>query len=155
LSSALARNPAGDGHPASSPDGQKIGFVSNRGGNRDIYVVNADRSGLRNLTPRRSTAGVRACLVARAESIGRDPYVVNDGRFYRTLEAEAARLVRPVGSRRWLAPGLSKPSFFVEGSEYQRAPKCRNFVVLSTTGDGSNRPAFKPSQDLLSLLAIA
>ena len=33
-----------------SPDGRTIGFVSNRGGNRDIYVMNADGSRQRNLT---------------------------------------------------------------------------------------------------------
>ena len=36
--------------PAWSPDGQTIGFVAGRGGNRDIYVVNADGSKQRNLT---------------------------------------------------------------------------------------------------------
>ena len=46
----LTRNPARDGHPAWSPDRRTIGFVSNRGGNRDIYVMNADGSRQRNLT---------------------------------------------------------------------------------------------------------
>jgi Tol biopolymer transport system component len=46
----LTRNPAGGGHPVWSPDGRTIGFVSNRGGNRDIYVMKADGSGPRNLT---------------------------------------------------------------------------------------------------------
>jgi TolB protein len=46
----LTRNPARDGHPVWSPDGRRIGFVSNRGNNRDIYVMNADGSRQRNLT---------------------------------------------------------------------------------------------------------
>ena len=53
----LTRNPSADGGPVWSPDGRNIGFVSNRGGNRDIYLVNANGSGLRNLTrdlPRRA-----------------------------------------------------------------------------------------------------
>lgn len=36
--------------PAWSPDGRKIAFMSNRDGKDDIFVVNADGSGLRNLT---------------------------------------------------------------------------------------------------------
>jgi Tol biopolymer transport system component len=37
-------------NPAWSPDGRKIAFMSNRDGTDDIFVVNADGSGLRNLT---------------------------------------------------------------------------------------------------------
>jgi CSLREA domain-containing protein len=36
--------------PAWSPDGSQIAFSSNRDGNHEIYVVNADGSGLTNLT---------------------------------------------------------------------------------------------------------
>jgi len=38
------------GLPSFSPDGRKIAFVSNRDGNREIYVVNIDGTGLTNLT---------------------------------------------------------------------------------------------------------
>ncbi|HET9370437.1 MAG TPA: hypothetical protein VFO19_09320 [Vicinamibacterales bacterium] len=47
-------NAQGDDHnsyPAWSPDGNKVAFSSNRSGNWDIWVVNKDGSGLRNLTP--------------------------------------------------------------------------------------------------------
>jgi Tol biopolymer transport system component len=37
-------------NPAWSPDGRKIAFVSNRDGNDDVFVVNADGSGLRKLS---------------------------------------------------------------------------------------------------------
>ena len=36
--------------PAYSPDGQRIAFASNRDGNFEIYVINADGTGLRRLT---------------------------------------------------------------------------------------------------------
>jgi TolB protein len=41
---------ARDGSPVLSPDGRRIAFVSERDGNRQIYVMNADGSGLRRLT---------------------------------------------------------------------------------------------------------
>jgi Tol biopolymer transport system component len=40
--------------PAWSPDGRKLAFVSRRDGNSEIYVMNADGSGLRNVTRTRS-----------------------------------------------------------------------------------------------------
>jgi TolB protein len=47
---AGAPSPGFASHPAWSPDGRRIAFVSNRDGNHDIFVVNADGGGLRNLT---------------------------------------------------------------------------------------------------------
>jgi len=47
----LTNDPAKDMRPARSPDGSQIAFASNRGGDFDIFVVNADGSGrLQNLT---------------------------------------------------------------------------------------------------------
>ena len=48
----LTRNPAYDGDPAWSPDGRKLGFVSNRDGSYGVYVMNADGSGQRRLAQR-------------------------------------------------------------------------------------------------------
>lgn len=45
------REDAMDLHPEWSPDGTRLAFVSYRTGGSDIYVVNADGSGLRNLSP--------------------------------------------------------------------------------------------------------
>lgn len=39
-----------DRTPALSPDGQKILFTSNRSGNNDVWTMNANGSGLTNLT---------------------------------------------------------------------------------------------------------
>jgi TolB protein len=39
-----------DGWPTWSPDGKRIAFQSNRGGNWDIWIINTDGTGLRNLT---------------------------------------------------------------------------------------------------------
>jgi hypothetical protein len=37
-------------HPAWSPKGEKLAFVSNRAGNDEIYVMNAKGSGVTRLT---------------------------------------------------------------------------------------------------------
>lgn len=48
----LSRHAASDEYPSWSPDGRYLVFTSNRDGvvNRELYIVNADGSGLRNLT---------------------------------------------------------------------------------------------------------
>jgi len=45
----LTHNPSGDDSPVWSPDGTKIGFVSIRDGDMEIYVMNADGSSQMNL----------------------------------------------------------------------------------------------------------
>jgi Tol biopolymer transport system component len=40
----------GKWNPSWSPDGRRIAFASDRDGNREIYVMNADGSGQINLT---------------------------------------------------------------------------------------------------------
>ena len=46
--------------PAWSPDGKRIAFTSNRDGNYEIYVMNADGTGLRNLTQPPGAGQLRA-----------------------------------------------------------------------------------------------
>ena len=51
--------------PAWSPDGRKIAFVSNRDGNSEVYVMNANGSGQRNLHPRNPAYDADPTSVAR------------------------------------------------------------------------------------------
>ena len=60
----LTDHPARDQGPAWSPDGEQVAFISNRAylqtpnqGREDLYVINADGSGLRRLTERGSVGG--------------------------------------------------------------------------------------------------
>jgi TolB protein len=52
----LSRNPeppgddGKDNSPVVSPDGRRIAFLSERSGTYQIYVINADGSGLKRLT---------------------------------------------------------------------------------------------------------
>ena len=46
----LTQDPAFEANPAWSPDGAQIAFVSDRSGNAEIWVVNVDGSGLRQVT---------------------------------------------------------------------------------------------------------
>jgi Tol biopolymer transport system component len=76
--------PGGDEYPAWSPDGTKIAFHSDRDGNWEIYVMNADGSGQTRLTnhpgedsyPDWSPDGTH--LIFSSETIGySDIYVMN------------------------------------------------------------------------------
>jgi len=46
----LTNNPANDNNPSWSPDGSKITFETDRDGNYEIYVMNADGSNVQRLT---------------------------------------------------------------------------------------------------------
>jgi Tol biopolymer transport system component len=89
-----------------SPDGHLISFVSERNGNWDVYVINADGSGLRNLT--RSAAPEwsatlspderKIAFVRSPDHSSTDIYVMNaDGSGKR-------RLVRDAGWLAWSPP---------------------------------------------------
>ena len=51
----LTSNPANDVTPAFSPDGGKIAFASDRGGNRNLYIMNTDGTDVRQLTSNLTT----------------------------------------------------------------------------------------------------
>ncbi|MDH5682254.1 MAG: hypothetical protein OEZ36_11740, partial [Spirochaetota bacterium] len=46
----LTNNPANDGNPSFSPDGNKIAFSSNRDVDWEIYIMNVDGTGQTNLS---------------------------------------------------------------------------------------------------------
>ena len=79
----LTSNQAGDYSPAWSPDGSRIAFVSERDGNADIYVMNADGSAPTRLTsnawrdtrPAWSPDGSRIAFVSGDERT--DIYVID------------------------------------------------------------------------------
>jgi TolB protein len=68
--------------PAWSPDGKQVAFTTNRDGNYEIYVMNADGSDPRNLTRHRgqdnfpawSPDGKRVAFVSNRAG-GHDVYV--------------------------------------------------------------------------------
>ena len=75
-----------DADPAWSPDGRRIAFNSNRDGDYEIYVMNADGSGQRNLTDNASLDALPAWSPdgreivfesERAEKGNRDVYVMS------------------------------------------------------------------------------
>jgi len=46
----ISNNPGYDGRPVWSPDGRLIAFESERNGNRDIFIINPEGSGLKQVT---------------------------------------------------------------------------------------------------------
>jgi Tol biopolymer transport system component len=80
----LTRGPASDLHPAWSPDGTRIAFVSDRDGDWEIYVINVDGTGIRQLTfnddwdsyPDWSPSGTQLAYTSRQDG-NYDLYVVD------------------------------------------------------------------------------
>jgi TolB protein len=114
----LARSPKGDGDLAWSPDGRKLAFaiqprgsagVCHRAGacNDEIFVINADGSGLRRLTRNAapdgraawSPDGRRIAFLSWRHGTGADVFVMNaDGSDQRNLTRKPGNEVDPVWS---------------------------------------------------------
>jgi TolB protein len=141
----LTRSPATDSffpdiqartaqHSAWSPNGRTIVFVSNRGGNRDIYVMNADGSGLQRLTrnpksdddPVWSPDGRTIAFVSRRDG-NPEVYVMNaDGSEQRNLTRNPGRDRAPAWS-----PGGRTIAF--------HSNRDRNSEIYLMNADGSGQ----------------
>ncbi|MEV4758117.1 VWA domain-containing protein [Micromonospora sp. NPDC049559] len=80
----LTNDPGIERQPAVSPDGGRVAFVSDRGGSDDIWLVNADGTGLRRLTdhpgedtwPTWSPDGTRIAFSSTRDDPDGDIYVI-------------------------------------------------------------------------------
>ena len=128
----LTDNPANDVAPHWSPDGRRIAFSSNRAGNFDIYVMNADGSELNQLTddpgdefsPRWSPDGRKFAFHSEREN-NVDVYVMNaDGSGQTRLTTDRGRDLSPS----WSPDGLRIA--YISDRE-------RNFDIYVMNADGS------------------
>src|SRR4030042_989106 len=73
---AMTNNPKDDYAPAWSPDGAKIAFLSNRDGNVEIYVMNADGSAQTNITNNEAPDSSKIAFVSNRDG-NAEIYVMN------------------------------------------------------------------------------
>jgi dipeptidyl aminopeptidase/acylaminoacyl peptidase len=85
----LTEDPASESHPRWTPEGDRIAFVSDKGGNKEIYVMNSDGKLQRNLTnntsqdssPGWSPDGTSIVFVSDRTDEGQDIYIMDsDGK---------------------------------------------------------------------------
>ena len=69
----LTRSPYYDSEPAWSPDGTRIVFVSNRTGSDELFVLNAEGGGLKQLTEHEQPEGLLALGEYAGPAWGRSP----------------------------------------------------------------------------------
>ena len=143
--------------PAWSPDGRKLAFVSQREGNAEIYVMNADGSGLRNLirTPSddldpswspdgRAIAFVQKnCVPSRPCATAYETYlaVVNaDGSGLRRLTTRRAHVFNPSWSADGKTIRYGRWLVRADGSGHSELP--RNVPVAGAWSPDGQRIAF-------------
>ena len=145
----LTRHDAFDTSPAWSPDGRRIAFVSERdGGQPHIFVMNADGSGLEQLTyePLAPWAGSPAwspdgASIACVSAMGTDW-----GVHYIELGSGALHLISQAGL------GGTRPTWSPDGAwiAYTRADTARDFShvwVMAADGRGARQLTFAETWD--------
>jgi Tol biopolymer transport system component len=155
----LTNDPADDGGPAWSPTGDRLAFHSNRSGNYDLYLMDADGSNLRRLTDHPADEG--------------QPNWSPDGRWIafegeRDGRAEIYRLKVDSGRVRRLTHGLKLklgPAHAPDGRKIafmEKGPITWQVALLDiasgetktlTSGGGNCRPAWSPDGRLLAVVS--
>lgn len=100
---------ADDVQPRFSPDGQRIAFSSNRGGNWDIWVVNRDGTGLTQVTRERIDE-IAPCWSPDGKRLAFSAW----GQRSNQWELWTVSVEQP-GTRRFICPGLF-PAWSADGS---------------------------------------
>ena len=134
--------------PAWSPDGRKLAFVSQRDGNSEIYVMNADGSAQKNLTrqpasdshPSWSPDGRRIVFVSRRDG-NSEIYVMNaDGSGLRNLTRTPSDDLDPA----WSPDGRAIAFVQKKCTGGRRDPPCAtayetSLYVVNADGSGLRR----------------
>jgi Tol biopolymer transport system component len=157
----LTNNQAGDYSPAWSPDGSRIAFVSERDGNADIYVMNADGSAPTRLTsnawrdsrPVWSPDGARIAYVSGDERT--DIYLIDaDGSGQLKLTDNFATDQDPVwspdGSRLAFVSGDMDAEIHVinaDGSDSRRLTNASGLDVSPVWSPNGSAIAFRSHRD--------
>jgi Tol biopolymer transport system component len=154
----ITRSPSGNDSPSWSPDGTKIAFSSNRDGNWELYVMNADGSGVTRLTVNRSADDASPVWSPDGSKIAfhtnRDDnyeiYVMNaDGSGQTNLTKESRS---EDASPSW-APDGSRIVFASEGDLYTMRADGSQQARLTSGKTEDQFPAWSPDGTKIALAA--
>jgi len=154
----ITRNTSGNDSPSWSPDGTRIAFSSNRDGNWEIYVMEADGSGITRLTINRSADDAAPAWSPDGSRIAfhtnRDDnyeiYVMNpDGSGQTNLTKESGS---EDASPSW-APDSSRLVFASEGDLYTMRADGSQQARLTSGKVEDQFPAWSPDGTKIALAA--